>query len=64
MARITITNDNGEIEEIESNAFVIVFDSGSDIGVTGELTPEFIQECLIIGPIEQFAQQYEKGEIG
>lgn len=63
--RITITTQNGVVTEVSTGAFLFLYDDeiGDQITVIGELTPGFIQECLIINPIEQFANQYESGEI-
>jgi hypothetical protein len=64
MTKIMITSENGEVTEFETTDFLLLFDDGGEqVGVVGELTPEFIQECLIINPIEQFAKQYEEGEL-
>lgn len=64
IARINVVLKDGTILDLRPEAFILLWDDkeNDSIGVAGELTTHFIQECLIINPIEQFAKQWEERE--
>jgi len=50
--------------DINEHPYLLLYESDETIECVADLSPEFVQELLIINPALRFSEQYEKGEIG
>lgn len=64
--QVLVYLENGECVNIKKEDFFLLLynnEKTDNIECYGNIDNNFIQELLICNPIEQFAKQYESGEI-